>query len=300
MRNLITDRTEANVSRLRELLKKGWQGMSDTERSEWLGDPIVTPGANLIPQGPYYSSTVKLDYKQDAIIATNLVAGGTYYYAISIVGEAEKFENKTFTLSLGHIRKTGSGSPQIALYWHDDNGSEYAGASLSESGSVTFEINENSAGRAYLALYVYVTTNVVAPSGAIVRFGEVMLELGSEKHEYVPYSEIVPTTATKGAYNYSDLNRVERVVSEISDELGLNLVTKTDWKMWDIPRSEDMERFLNNIREIRAALPVRMDIPETINKLTYDGANNIEKVLLGWYESNLFYYRSNEIYCGEV
>ena len=299
MRNLITDRVLANVSRLQELSKKGWKRMTEAERQEWSGDPFATSGANLLPYGPYYSSSVELEYKNDAILAT-ATTGGTYLYAISIVGEAAKFEGLTLTLSVDYIRTLDGGTPQMALYWHDDNGYEYAGATLTEAGTVTFTVTENTAGRAYLAAYVYVTTDVEVAAGAVVRFGEVMLEQGSERHEYAPYYEVLPTQATKGAYNYSDLNRVERAVAEISEELGLDLVTKTDWGMWGIPRSADMERYLNNIRVIRSALPVVPDIPETINKLNYEGANNIEKVLLNGYEQASTFPRCGELFCGEV
>lgn len=33
--NLITDRTQADVNRRAELKEKGWQGMTDAEKSEW-------------------------------------------------------------------------------------------------------------------------------------------------------------------------------------------------------------------------------------------------------------------------
>ena len=125
----------------------------------------------------------------------------------------------------------GGGAPQLAVYWHDDNGYDYAGASLMSAGSVTFDTAEwqNVNNREYLAVYVYVTTSESVESGAYARYLGVMLENGNTRHGYVPYTEILATQATKGAYNYSDLNRVERAVAEISDLGGLGLVTKTNW-----------------------------------------------------------------------
>lgn len=38
MLNLITDRTETDVQRWRELDNKGWAAMSSAERSEWMGE----------------------------------------------------------------------------------------------------------------------------------------------------------------------------------------------------------------------------------------------------------------------
>ncbi len=294
MRGLITDRERENVLRRDALAVKGRAGMTAEELAEWLGDPMTTVGANLLPPGPYYSSSVELTYCHKAIRAT-ATADGIYLYAISIIGEASKYANKTFTLSVDSIAIEGGAKPQIALYWHDDNGFEYAGASITEAGSVTFTTFENVNNRAYLAAYIYVTTDATVTVGASARFFGVMLEIGSERHPYVPFTEVIATNATKGAYNYSDLNRVERAVAELSDELGLGLITKTDWTMWDVPRASDMERFLQNIETIRNAEGISTALPESMNELTYSGANNIETVLLDAYILN-----DSSVRCGDT
>ena len=88
--------------------------------------------------------------------------------------------------------------------------------------------------------------------------------------------------AALGAYNYTDLNRVETAVRELAAELGLNLTTKTDWTLWDIPVASEMERYLGNIVAIRDACPgdvVFPTLPVSMNGLTFEGANNIEIVL---------------------
>ena len=132
----------------------------------------------------------------------------------------------------------------------------------------------------------------------------------SQKSEYTSY-------AAKGAYNYTDLNRVETAVSELAAELGLSLATKTNWTLWDIPVQSDMERYLGNVVAIRDACPGNVafpDLPNSMNRLTYEGANSIEKVLLLVYKKihgieepdtpvnpgDADYVRSGEIYCGEV
>lgn len=286
MRGLITDRSQRNVYYRNSLSNKGWSGMTSAERAEWLGDPLAATEVNLFACGPYYSSAVDLKYRNEEILATASWAG-TYLYAISIIGEAVNYENKIFTLSADSIESSTVGTPQLAVYWHDDNGYEYAGASLLTAGSVTFDTTEwpNTNKRQYLAVYVYVTTFEAVEAGAYARFGRVMLEIGSERHEYVPYTEILPTLATKGAYNYSDLNRVERAVAEISDRMGLGLVTKTDWNMWDIPKVSDMERYLNNVKVIALAIGSTIVWPVTMNNFTYEQANNIELILSEAYES---------------
>lgn len=280
MLSFITDRTQQNVSYRNALAQKGWNGMTAAERADWLGDPLVATGTNLFPPGPQYSSVVSLVYASDSVTAT-ASTDGTYLYAVSIIGEASKYADKTFTLSVDSMISVGGGLPQIALYWHDDTGFEYAGASLSAAGSVTFNTADfvNLRGRAYLALYVYVTTSATVEAGASVRFDRVMLENGSVKHDHVPYTEIVPTMATKGAYNYSDLNRVERAVAVISAAVGLNLTTWTNWSMWDIPTPSDMARYLSNIEIIRAYFSIDIQAPASMDYLTYSGANNIELIL---------------------
>lgn len=299
MIGLITDRSRDNVLRRNALALKGRAGMTAAELAEWLGDPMETPGANLFPPGPYYSSSVELLYRNDSITAT-AVWDGVYLYAISILGEASKFEGKTFTLSVDSILTTGGGTPQISLYWHDDNGYEYAGADLTEAGSTTFTMFPNTNARGYLAAYMYVTTDATVTAGATAKFKGVMLERGNERHDFAPYAEVVTTDATKGAYNYSDLNRVERAVKEIAEELGLTLVTKTDWTVWDVPRDSDMVRYVNNVRQIRNALGSNIAIPETGDRFTYSDANNIEMVLLHAYESVKDSLRCGELFCGDL
>ena len=283
MLGLITDRSQRNVYYRSSLSNKGWGGMTSTEKAEWLGNPLDVVGANLFSCGPYYSSAVELKYRSEEILAT-ATAPGVYLYAISIIGKAKDYENKVFTLSVETMETSSTGTPQLAAYWHDDNGYEYAGASLVSAGSVTLDAVEwpNTNNREYLAIYVYVTTHETVSIGDYARFGRVMLENGRERHEYVPFTEILPTLATKGAYNYSDLNRVERAVAEISDRAGLNLVTKTDWGMWDIPKESDMNRYLGNIGAIRQLISIDEDVPNTpttMNNFTYNEANNIEVIL---------------------
>lgn len=94
--------------------------------------------------------------------------------------------------------------------------------------------------------------------------------------------------AAKGAYNYTDLNRVEMAVKELATELGLNLVTKTNWTLWDVPVASEMDRYLGNVVAIRDACPKEVDfptLPDSMSGLTHEGANSIEEVLLLVYEN---------------
>ena len=295
MYGLITDRAESNLLRLTELSAKGFSQMTASEQKEWLGNPLEAEGVNLLPCGSYISSDVDLEFYNDAIIATATKAG-KYLYATVIIGKTSNFEGKRLTLSAEYV------GGQIGMCWYDETGLSNTGGVLSSGAETTFTVNEstNPANRAYLAMLFYVTTNVEVPAGTKVRFSKVMLENGGTRHDYVPYTEILSTPATKGAYNYSDLNRVERATAELSNMLGLGLITKTDWQMWDVPKQSDMERYLNNIKKIQNALNIEIGIPNTMSNLDFGFANNIETVLLTAFNKLAVTPRSGELFLGEI
>lgn len=304
MKGLITDRSYDNVLRRAELTKKGWANMTEAERAEWLGDPFAATGANLFTFGDYYSGTVRLEFINDSIRASayNVGSNGKYLFAVMILGDAANFEGKTFTMSIDRIEASPGCSPMIELYWHDDSGAYPADAWLSEAGSITFNIGDNVLGNSYLAAYIYVTTENAVESGAWARFFGVMLENGSTRHEYVPHTEILATPTTKGAYNYSDLNRVESAVREFNEATALNLDIKTDrWQMWDVPTRTDMDRYINNIKKIRKAfLSEDIPLPNGMDYLNFESANQIEEVLSKAWATLDTSLHSGELFCGEV
>lgn len=140
--------------------------------------------------------------------------------------------------------------------------------------------------------------------------------------------------AQKGAYNHTDLNRVESAVAELASDLMLNLETKTNWTKWDIPTQMEMNRYLGNVRKIRVALGGAVEgtsgvlgdftlgtdtlggsvaratttegdtilppIPRTMSGLTYEDANNIERCLTVAHELIESAPRCGEVFCGEV
>ena len=91
----------------------------------------------------------------------------------------------------------------------------------------------------------------------------------------------------KGCYNYIDLNRVEEWCKYLSNLLNsygyVNLIDeKTDWNVNDIQTIEQMERYLKNVKILMETFILKNDtpkLPDTINKLTYSQANDIEKIL---------------------
>ena len=144
----------------------------------------------------------------------------------------------------------------------------------------------------------------------------------------------------KGAYDASDLNRVESAVAYLAellvslpielkeyaaskgvafdaffdvpyDAAAYALTTKTDWAEVNIPTPEQMARYIENVKALRSALDyATSDLPGSMNNLTIDGANAIEKALKGLDEAisafdaktkvNLDNTASVWIYSGEI
>lgn len=93
----------------------------------------------------------------------------------------------------------------------------------------------------------------------------------------------------KGAYNNSDLNRVESKVKELDELLKkYNYITsiatvKLDWSKTDFFTPSDRIRYLDNIKRIRqvyVAKNTTPQLPTTMSKLTYSQANDIEQILV--------------------
>jgi hypothetical protein len=60
----------------------------------------------------------------------------------------------------------------------------------------------------------------------------------------------------------------------------VNLKAKNTWKLGDIPTKEEKSRYLSNVVELRQMLDYETDkLPSSMDGLTIDGANAIEKAL---------------------
>jgi hypothetical protein len=116
----------------------------------------------------------------------------------------------------------------------------------------------------------------------------------------------------KGAYNATDLTRVESAVRFMVDllaEYGYTVPAETrfPWSPEDVPTDTEMERYLGNVCSLRdnyAHWIKAIALPESMAYLTFEGANNIERLLL-----EIFYYIQQmtaawllcgEPVCGEV
>ena len=114
----------------------------------------------------------------------------------------------------------------------------------------------------------------------------------------------------KGAYNYTDLNRVGAVVNAINESLLAEgygkdgLTMRTDWTEQDPFYPSDLAAYLNGVDELKNGIPLPSGSPETPNAFQpFSNANQIEKILLlvsEILEKMIKTYRyADTFYCGE-
>lgn len=95
------------------------------------------------------------------------------------------------------------------------------------------------------------------------------------------------SAAMKGAYNYTDLNRVGAAMQYVADRLNgfgyaVSISPKVDWLETDSPRQSDVEAYLFQLIVLRNAFSVMRSTPSVpldMEDLTVAEANNIEKIL---------------------
>lgn len=95
-------------------------------------------------------------------------------------------------------------------------------------------------------------------------------------------------TGMKGAYNASDLNRVGTALNYLAARLdticgrSITWTAKTDWAVTDIATASQAAEYRQQVQDIRDALAYPAGTPDTpeLNRLTYTGANDIERILV--------------------
>lgn len=95
----------------------------------------------------------------------------------------------------------------------------------------------------------------------------------------------------KGAYNYTDLNRVGEAVRYVAGVLNstgrsVSVTGKMDWTMEDIPTRSQESQFLADLRLLKANVSVSIpDVPTTLDNLTVEKANRIEEIIIAVYNA---------------
>lgn len=124
-----------------------------------------------------------------------------------------------------------------------------------------------------------------------------------------------------GAYNATDMNRVESAVDYLQTYLNgvqaaldayraermvasdafwnvpwgaISLVTKKDWVLEDIPGESDLARYLSNVDAVTSAISISKNLPADMEFLDYIGANEIERSLKTEYDAAEEYEKSTK------
>lgn len=105
--------------------------------------------------------------------------------------------------------------------------------------------------------------------------------------EWTPAEVTAYLAGMKGAYNASDINRVGQACTYLYNlitEMGYFVpdysALKTDWAVSDVPTSAQMQTYITTIAALKAVWSAAQAIPATMDSLGYEGANNIEKLLI--------------------
>lgn len=109
---------------------------------------------------------------------------------------------------------------------------------------------------------------------------------------------------SKGHYNVSDLNRVEEWCEYLTNLLTsysykVDIQVKKNWQRSDFPTSSEMERIRQNINRLKEAYFSFTQIPENLEYMTIEKANDIEKILFE-IDTLLNNMISQFNYCGEI
>ena len=116
----------------------------------------------------------------------------------------------------------------------------------------------------------------------------------------------------KGAYNCTDMNRVESAVVFITNrllEVGIYVepIVHPEWHIEDHPTKDDMRRYYDNIALLRSVLPLYTTTPAaptTDKRLDYLTANAIEKILSDLDRQitaiNQSWYYAGDVFTGEI
>ena len=89
----------------------------------------------------------------------------------------------------------------------------------------------------------------------------------------------------KGFYGVADMNRVESAVLELAEMLRVagssyTPVVKTNWSEGEMPGPDDLARYLGNVAELCRLSGVNAALPDSMDRLNWEGANQIEAALM--------------------
>lgn len=125
-------------------------------------------------------------------------------------------------------------------------------------------------------------------------------------NDMTPQEQAEWLAGSKAAYNASDLNRVGGFIADLANLLhdiagiSVDVEPKTDWAYSDIPTIAQLDRYISDLKQLRAALEIDTpDIPDSAAKLTLTGANAIEQLCVNLHAA-LMRMQHSGFYCNEI
>lgn len=107
----------------------------------------------------------------------------------------------------------------------------------------------------------------------------------------------------RGAFNYTDLNRIGnaiRYLQMFANGLGIypNIVGKNDWNPnIDHVETSDIIDMLNDLITLKAITGIGNTVPDNLNSMTYETANELEAIIVDAYQE-LAYRHAELIHSG--
>lgn len=248
--------------------------MTDAERDEWNG--VI--GQNLFDAESLLSASLNTEtsFENNTIIVSitnNPLYDNNVQFTIDDISQYVD-KNNQLTIGVDRIRVPDGSRALIQLGYLRLAGfvfEEYS-PTIYENGYATYTVNTSA--RNALRIYFYSFRE-----GQQFYVHGLRINRGSRIYPYVPLGEPGANDVVRGAYNYTDFNRVESAVSYLSAALGLSLVTKTNWTANDIPNVNDFEnRYLYNVNKICEKVGIN-GVAATFDGFDYKAANAIEKAL---------------------
>lgn len=258
-----------------------------------IAQPPAAPGNFRQTAKDYFSMSLAWDCVSDAA-GYKLYRDGTLLATLSETGYTDTGlqPNTAYTYTVAGINAEGEGDP----------------ATLTAKTKEGFAVEPN-------LITDRTQEDVLSLLSAIAR-----IESGTGTAED---ASLIKQTGNKGAYNFTDLNRVGAAVSYISRIItGTGYASavspKTDWMESDKPTEAQLNQYLADVETLRngmvgilnsyaaeSAYPLP-EVPTDMLGLTYQEANDIETILLHIYKQirymsdHMYWVHSNDVYSGEV
>jgi hypothetical protein len=124
--------------------------------------------------------------------------------------------------------------------------------------------------------------------------------LKSKKYINMSAAEKDVYNSGKGAYRYTDLNRVGKACADlylIATGAGYTVpnytALRTDWHEKERPTPAEMAQYLATVNALKTAFNASQQAPANMRHITYEDANNIEKLLN---EIDGIFYKMKSVY----